>query len=278
VIDSGKRKLSAKQILTDIRSGMEASGLKRKYDLSDKALESVCKRLAATGALTDHEMRRLGPLRGLSEASPEIPERPLWHCPACNTSYAAEIPECPVCGVVVEKYVARQGQERLVLSPAPRASRDTGPSERKGWMQVIISIAVFVVAGSCLLLWSIHRSKEVPKISELDAGTQLLQQAGPQTGETQENSGDLENTGKDYSEVEIDDAQDTTVPQAPAVGMPQETPERTVAAPQEKTSTSTEKPQYVTGVLRRFSYSDFKKEVVEASKTYPVLFQFYSQT
>ena len=276
--DSGKRKLSAKQILTDIRSGMDGRGLKRKYDLSDKALESVCTRLAATGALTDHEIRRLGPLRGLSEAPPEIPERPRWHCPACNTSYAAEIPECPVCGVVVEKFVARQGQERLVLSPAPRVSRDTGPSERKGWMQVIISIAVFVVAGSCLLLWSIHRSKEVPKISGLDAGVQLLRQAGTQTGETQENTGDLESTGKDYSEVEIDDAQDATVPQAPAVAMPQETRERTVAAPQEKTSISPEKSQYVTGVLRRFSYGDFKKEVVEVSKTYPVLFQFYSQT
>jgi hypothetical protein len=36
--------------------------------------------------------------------------------------------------------------------------------------------------------------------------------------------------------------------------------------------------KYVTGVLRQFNSGNFKAEVVEASKMYPVLFQFYRDT
>jgi Mor family transcriptional regulator len=67
--DPVKRKLSAKEILADIRSGMDASELKRKYGLSDKSLEYVCNKLAAAGALTDKEGRRLGPLRAFPKGT-----------------------------------------------------------------------------------------------------------------------------------------------------------------------------------------------------------------
>ena len=188
VINPIKRKLSAKQILADIRSGMDGRGLKRKYLLSDKALESVYTQLAAKGALTENEIRRLRPLPGSSEVSPEILERPRWRCPACNTPQAAEMPECPVCGVVVEKFVARQDQADPVLSTAAGDSPDTGPSERTGWMPIIISIVVFAIAGSCLLLWSTHKSKEAPVISEVDAGAQSPQLAATEADQTQEDT------------------------------------------------------------------------------------------
>ena len=60
--ESGKRKLSAKEILTDIRSGMDASELKRKYGLSDKSFGYVLKQLSTAGLLTEDEIRRLQPL------------------------------------------------------------------------------------------------------------------------------------------------------------------------------------------------------------------------
>lgn len=283
--DPGKRKLSAKQILADIRSGMGGSGLKRKYDLSDKALESVCKKLAAAGALTEQEVRRLRTLPGSPDVSPDIPEPHRWRCPACNTPQAGEMPECPVCGVVVEKFVARQGQANHVVSAASRDSQDSGPSERTGWMPIIISIVVFAMAGSCLLLWSTHKSKEAHEISDVDVEAQSPQLAVTEADRTREDISHLESTDKDYSEVDIGDAKDIVLFQPPVVTTPQKKPERAVAipreqtpTPREETSTPPEKPQYVTGVLRQFSSHDFKKEVVEASKTHPVLFQFYSQT
>jgi thioredoxin-like negative regulator of GroEL len=52
-------------------------------------------------------------------------------------------------------------------------------------------------------------------------------------------------------------------------------PEPTLAIPERS---SVETTKYVTGVLRQFTSNDFKKEVVEASKTLPVVFQFYSDT
>jgi hypothetical protein len=292
LIDRVKRKLSAKEILADIRSGMDANGLKSKYQLSDRALDAVCAQLAAKGALTEDEIHRLRRLPDASEAAPKIPERPRWSCPACNTPQATEMPECPACGVVVEKFVAAQGKPDHVLSAVSFASPDTGPPERTGWAPIIMSIVVFAVAGTCLLLWSTHRSTETHKISELDAGVQSLQQAETEADRTQEDSVDLESADKEYSEVDIGDAKDIVLFQPPTGAIPQESPERAVAVPREKppppreqtpppreeTTTPPTKPKYVTGVLRQFSSSDFKKEVVEASKTHPVLFQFYSQT
>src|SRR5512139_1516585 len=95
---------------------MDSTGLKRKYDLSDKELESVCTRLVAAGALTEHGIRRLAPRWGSSETRPEIPKHARWQCPACHTLLTAEMPECPACGIVVEKFGARQGQVHRVSS------------------------------------------------------------------------------------------------------------------------------------------------------------------
>jgi hypothetical protein len=285
VVDTGKRKLSAKQIVADIRSGMDLRGLKLKYQLSDKTLDSICAQLTAKGALTEHEIRRLRRLRDTPEASPEVPEHPGWRCPACGALQAAEMRECPVCGVVVEKFAALQGQADNVLSAASRPSPNFGPSERTGWTPIIISLVVFAFAGTCLLLWSTHRSKEEGKISELDTGTQPLQQTAAVADRTQEDGSDLESADKDYTEIRIGDVKDIVLFQPPVVAIPQKTPEPAAAPPpeqspppREKSSPPSEKPKYVTGVLRLFSSSDFKKEVVEASKTHPVLFQFYSQT
>ena len=65
--DLAKRKLSAKQIVADIRSGMDGTGLKRKYGLSDKALQSLCTKLLAAGALTENEIRPVDASAGLGE-------------------------------------------------------------------------------------------------------------------------------------------------------------------------------------------------------------------
>jgi len=285
VSDPPKRKLSAKQILADIRSGMDGKALKRKYALSDSAFDSVCAQLAAKGALTDREIRRLRSLRRSSAASPQTPEQVRWRCPACNTPQASEMPECPACGVVVEKFVARQGQDDRVIGPGSLVSPDAGPTVRTGWTPIVISIVVFAFAGTCLLLWSTHRSKESHEVAELEPATQAQRQAETEAEPIQEDSSEPESTDKDYREVNIGDPKDIVLFQPPAPARPQERPERSVAVPREPAPTQREEtptpptqPKYVTGVLREFSAGDFKKEVVEASKTHPVLFQFYSQT
>jgi hypothetical protein len=276
--ESGKRKLSAKEILTDIRSGMDASELKRKYGLSEKSLEYVCDKLAAAGALTGEEGRRLQPRGGSSEPSHEPPRAPQWRCPACNAPQAAEVRECSACGVVVAKFVARQTEEDRLSSVSPRFTRGADPGGGKGLASVILSIVVFALIGGAVLVWSSHRATGKSKIAALDLTTQSFQEVESEADQPLENSNDLESTGIDSSEVNIEDSREINLAPERIVAVPKEPAAPKAARPRESVTPAPDTSKYVTGVLRKFGSGDFKKEVVEASKTYPVLFQFYSNT
>ena len=171
-----KRKLSAKEILTDIRSGMDVPGLKRKYGLSDKSFGYVLKQLSTAGVLTEDEKRRLQPRRGSSEPSHECAGEPQWRCPACNAPQTGEVSECSACGVVVAKFVARQTEEDRLSSVSPRFTRDPDPGGGKGLASVILSIVVFALIGGAVLVWSSHRATGKSKIAALDLTTQSFQE------------------------------------------------------------------------------------------------------
>ena len=69
-------------------------------------------------------------------------------------------------------------------------------------MAIIISIVVFAIAGEAVsLLWSVHKSKDVPEISQVDVGAQSPQLAATEADEAQEDGSELESTDKDYSQV-----------------------------------------------------------------------------
>ena len=276
--ESGKRKLSAKEILTDIRSGMDAPGLKRKYGLSDKSFGYVLKQLSTAGMLTEDEKRRLQPRSGSSEPSHEMRGEPQWRCPACNAPQTGEVSECSACGVVVAKFVARQAEEDRLSSVSPRFTRDPDPGGGNSLASVILSIVVLVLIGGALLLWSSHRATGKSKIAALDLTTQSFQEVESEADQSQENSNDLESTGIDSSEVNIEDSREIDLAPERIVAVPKEPAAPKVARPRETATPAPETSKYVTGVLRQFGSGDFKKEVVEASKTYPVLFQFYSNT
>ncbi|MGO9566904.1 MAG: hypothetical protein ACLP5H_05130 [Desulfomonilaceae bacterium] len=276
--ESAKRKLSAKQILADIRSGRDASELKHRHGLSDNSFGYVLRQLSTAGLLTEYEIRRLQPLRGSSKPPHEMPGQPQWRCPACNAPQATEASECPVCGVVVAKFVERQEQRDHAESVAPRFTRDPDPGGGKGWMPVILSIVVFALIGGAVLVWSSHRAKEKTNLAALDLRTPSSQEVESEAGQSQEDSNDLESTDIDSSEVKIEDGPGRIEAPPPIVALPKEVPARQAEPSREAPLPPSETPKYVTGVLRQFASGDFKKEVVEASKTYPVLFQFYSNT
>ncbi len=282
---SGKKKLSARQVVEDIRSGIDWGGLKRKHGLSDQMLQSVCSKLSAAGALTENEIARLRPLRDGVNKSHQPQERAVWRCPACNAPQREEMAECPVCGVIVEKYVARSGRDDHVLTASVRVPVETPTGGSKSWVPNLASVVIFVIAGSSLLLWSTHRANQTHEVAASKPDAESVQTAETEEDQTQEDTNELESIDKDHKEVEIGNIKDIVVIQPPVVAS-QQSPERVVATPREaappppreEASSGPEKSPYVTGVLRQFSSRDFKNEVVEASKTYPVLFQFYSQT
>jgi len=292
VTDRVKRKLSAKQILGDIRLGMDPPGLKRKYGLSDKAFESIYRKLSEAGLLTEYELRQLKPMRRSFDAAHETPGATQWRCPACNAPQPAEMGECPACGVVAAKFVALQEEARLATGAAPPSVLDAAPSHGKGWTKVVVGILVFALIGGAIVVWATYRAKEKPRIAQLDLESESSLETSGEAGHDRENTGELETSSVDSLGDNTAESPGGIVwpspnvaarpePLPPIVEPPAPTVDPhapRVQPPLEPSSGPPTTRKYVTGVLRQFSSSDFKEEVVEASKTHPVLFQFYSDT
>jgi len=220
----------------------------------------------------------LEPRRSSSQPCQEPPRAPQWRCPACNALQTGEVSECSACGVVVAKFVARQMEEDRLSSVSPSFTPGVDPGGGKGLVSVILSIVVFALIGGAVLLWSSHRATGKSKIAALDLTTQSFQEVESEADQLKENSNDLESAGIDPSEVKIEDGPGLTLAPERIVAVPKDPAAPKVARPLETATPAPEATQYVTGVLRQFGSGDFKKEVVEASKTYPVLFQFYRDT
>jgi len=177
VTESKKRKISAREILADIRSGMDDSQLKRRYGLSDAALASVCRKLVQAGVLTEAEILN----RSRSEAdvaeSYGRPKTTEWQCPACNAVSSVEAPECPACGVVVSKFLARQKPE----TGTPIFVVEATIRPRKGWTVVLCCIAALMAVGGFLILRSGQKGREKPPIVAKDVRLREATRAEPIT-------------------------------------------------------------------------------------------------
>lgn len=174
---SNKQKVSAREVLTDIRAGMDNRGLKSKYGLSDKGLQSLFRKMGASGLLSEREVQmRQAALSAPAEPYQEEPRpgkgspkpakhpakppksRPTqvsWQCPACNASTPEEVTECPACGVIVAKYLALQEREKEMreLESLPDSTFGTP------WIVLLCGIVAFVIIGAAWLFWPSH---EVP--------------------------------------------------------------------------------------------------------------------
>jgi hypothetical protein len=159
--DSEKRRISAQQLLSDIRGGMDAEQLKQKHGLSDRSLESAFGKLAAAGLLTEQEIPRCSsfPLT-LHEGSHEDAETTSRKkCPACDADLTADSPECPACGVIVDKFVALREQKH---SGYPQGSQDDSAKTNSGLL-VLCFLVVVIVSGGYFLFWMIGKSSEKPQ-------------------------------------------------------------------------------------------------------------------
>ncbi len=100
-----KRQLSAKEILADIRSGMDDAALMEKYKLSAQGLQSVFRKFIAMDVLKQTELDSRVP-------SHERTINVVWKCPACGKTQPREFEECPDCGVIAAKFLKQQEEKR----------------------------------------------------------------------------------------------------------------------------------------------------------------------
>lgn len=92
-----KPKISAKELIADIRAGMDDPALMNKYGLSAQGLQSAFKKVIEAKALKQSELDNRVPL---AERTVDI----VWKCPACGKPQTIVFDECPECGLVISKF------------------------------------------------------------------------------------------------------------------------------------------------------------------------------
>ncbi len=232
--DTGRRKLSARQIVADIRSGLEDSELKHKFGLSDKELQSVYRKLVAwpehckrTRSRTDSHQPVL--LCRLERRSKQRARR----CPACHASQDKAVDECPVCGLIVAKFVSRQAESSRPVESigSPHSSESDKPDRNRSLPAAIIALVVIVMAGA-LFMWSTRPTERMPEMASVGTASEIPKETETKTVNIEEPT---QETGEDQpapaAEVEIGESAETEVDSQPSA-IAQE-PRRTV--PSEET-------------------------------------------
>jgi hypothetical protein len=116
-----KRKITAKEVLRDIRFGLSDQDLMEKYTLSAQGLHSVFHKLVNAGAITQPELDDRVPI---SERTVDLG---LFICPACGNIQGTEFATCPRCGFTAPGKAKAGQDERAGISgkktPAGEALR-----------------------------------------------------------------------------------------------------------------------------------------------------------
>jgi hypothetical protein len=111
-----KKTLNAKEVLDDIKAGMDNAALMGRYQLSEKGLQSLFKKLVDGGVLKQQELdgRTLAPEKAIEAA---------WTCPICGTPQNMHHDKCPECSVIAgrftEKIATTQQLGAIQAQPSP---------------------------------------------------------------------------------------------------------------------------------------------------------------
>ena len=130
-----KRKITAREVLRDIRSGLSDQDLMEKYTLSAQGLQSVFHKLVNAGVITQPELDDRVPI---TERTVDIG---LFICPACGNIQGTEFATCPRCGFTAPERAKAIQDERAGIggTKAPsgpalsrKANRQTSPKREAG--------------------------------------------------------------------------------------------------------------------------------------------------
>ena len=111
-----KRKITAREILQDIRAGKSDKTLMEKFNLSAQGLQSLFDKLVRAGVVTQDELDDRVPI---SERTVDLG---LFICPACGNIQGKEFVTCPRCGFSVPGKSEEPTQPATANKPGPRES------------------------------------------------------------------------------------------------------------------------------------------------------------
>ncbi len=146
-----KKKISAKEIVDDVRAGLDDSALMKKHGLSEKGLATVFKSLVSAGALDQSELNRRTASRN------EFVET-VANCPSCGAGLSGRAASCPECGALLRG--AEEGTESYQEPDLPgmggseTSRRGLGPSTGRRLQMIIGALAaVLLVVVAGLVYW-----------------------------------------------------------------------------------------------------------------------------
>jgi hypothetical protein len=117
-----RRKITARDILNDVKAGMSDPALMAKYNLSAQGLDGVFRKLVAGKHLTQRELDDRTPF---SERTVDVG---IYICPACGHMPGQEFSTCPRCGFSFPEHLKKgKGHEGEKRAPtgvveAPRST------------------------------------------------------------------------------------------------------------------------------------------------------------
>lgn len=91
-----RKRINGREVLADIRSGIDDAGLMEKYGLSSRGIIQLMGKLVSAGLLTPAE---LADRRSLAKTI----YFPVFKCPACLEIHHTRFDVCPICGATMEQ-------------------------------------------------------------------------------------------------------------------------------------------------------------------------------
>ncbi|MEW6137432.1 MAG: hypothetical protein AB1733_04295 [Thermodesulfobacteriota bacterium] len=118
-----KRRITAREILSDVRKGLSDPALMEKYKLSAQGLQSVFQKLLKAGIISQAELDARSPL---SERTVDIG---LYICSACGNIQGKEFTTCPRCGFEPPRGAKSSAADVTKKVPKKRVIRLVSKSE-----------------------------------------------------------------------------------------------------------------------------------------------------
>ncbi len=136
-----KVRIDARDVLKDIRDGLDDTALMKKYRLSGAGLQSLFAKLTEAGLLKRADLdKRMANFEKTVELT-------MVKCPSCGMPQFSAFDECPQCGVIVKKFL--EGREppksdvQKIIEKQPRVEPAPAP-EKEATEPKTVRISAFL--------------------------------------------------------------------------------------------------------------------------------------
>lgn len=191
-----RKKVSARDVVADVRSGMSDTEMGLKYGFSQDGLQTVFEKLIVAGVLTKTDLDGRNKLIELDDrlnlewdipiataipgdtkvedepAASTIPkqtDQTTFKCPACNMPQPRDFKTCPQCGVLVDKFLKKKADEEKIAT-------DRRKTSLRRRIAILIGVVGILAGGMAIGHWY----KKIPvehgnasQIAKVPVGTQV---------------------------------------------------------------------------------------------------------